>query len=549
MAKRSILKCSKCGYESNVITDTCIKCEGKLDKICGECEFKNSPFKNFCDQCGSVLSIAEPAEKTPNPENKPSAPEPEKPQEKKPELEIESISDTMGVETGPESTSRINSSPNTNFPADENSPEKKDNILSKQKSAPHAFITGRTAATISKDASNSKKKRVLNIFITLGLSGALLFILYLIAVPHIPKIKLLIKTKRYLNHLSKKDYKDAYKMLSSNSQASCSMETYIKNTKNYYSKRPQWEFKNINIFKIEKKVALIKYKLKEGEEEWKDDYLSFVKEGNTWARPYIWNLFKPIDQAFAKSDYSTALYLAQKLNLIDPLDPRTLGYLCSAEYNLGLYNKAVESCRKTIETSEIYPVGFDKEAKTWYYFQLANSLKFTKDYEPAFKIYRNLLANKKASKLEQCQILLTRSDAYAGAKKYNEALKDILVAKTICPPNFQGDLKMFLNYLTGKSKKEAITFAQKSKFKADLPTIFELRKIERANIAKRLGKRRRKYMPRDKWSAIHIQGPEYKVFLREIRINPLTRMKESKNLRIFRVNLWSHSIALENAGN
>ncbi|MCG2726083.1 MAG: zinc ribbon domain-containing protein [Elusimicrobia bacterium] len=517
MAKRSVIKCSKCGYESNIVSDTCIKCEGKLDKICGECGFKNSPFKNFCDQCGNVLAITKTCEETPKTEI-------EKPKEKRNEIEIQPISDTMNDEIWPVSTARISKSP--------------DKISPPKRQPPHPYITKRHIPV-------KKKNDALNILIIIGLSAALFFILYLIIVPHIPKIQLLMKTKNYLAQLSKGNYKEAYIMLSSNSQASCSMETYLKDNENYYSKRPKWQFKEIEVFRMGKKTALIKYKLKEGSNEWKDDYISFVKEGNTWTRPYIWNLFKPIDEAFANSDYSAALYLAQKLNLIDPLDPRTLGYLCSAEYNLGLYGKAVDSCKKTIETSEFYPVGFDEVAKTSYYFQLANSLKFTKNYEPAFVIYQKLLSDKNASQLEQCQILLTRSDAFAGAKQYRNALKDILVAQTICPDNFQDDLKTFLGYLIGTSKEEAIAFAQKSRFKSGMPTIAELREIENADMAKQLGRKNRKFMPKDKWSAIHITGPEYRVFLREEKINHLTKMKESKNLRIFRVNLWSRSIALE----
>ena len=56
MSKRSVIKCSKCGYESNIIADNCIKCDTKLDKICGECGFKNSPAKGFCDQCGNDIT-------------------------------------------------------------------------------------------------------------------------------------------------------------------------------------------------------------------------------------------------------------------------------------------------------------------------------------------------------------------------------------------------------------------------------------------------------------------------------------------------------------
>ncbi|MBU2530799.1 MAG: tetratricopeptide repeat protein, partial [Elusimicrobia bacterium] len=455
MPKRSVIKCSKCGYESNIVSATCKKCEGKVDKICGECGFKNTPFKSFCVQCNKILALTDPPEETKN--TTPQAPK------EKMVIEMQSISDTMGMEDdmGSSTTVRINTSPDTAYQIDSSS-DTNNPAIKRASSTPPPFITKKTSS--AKPPVATKSNSSINVLITLGLSAALIAILYLIATPYIPKMKLLIKTKQYLNHLSKGNYEDAYKMLSSNSQASCTMDTYVKNTKSYYSIRPKWEFKEINVFKIEEKIALIKYKLKEGDGEWTDDYLSFVKEGDSWARPYIWNLFQPIDEAFAKADFSTALYLAQKLYLIDPLDPRTLGYLCTAEYNLGLYTQATVSCKKTIDTSEIYPVGFDEKAKTWYYFQLANSLKFTKNYEPAFKIYRNLLSNKNASKTEQCQILLTRSDAYAAAKKYNEALKDILIAQTICPPDFQDDLKTFLSYLTGTSTQEAIVFAQKSEF-------------------------------------------------------------------------------------
>jgi len=55
--KPTIIRCNKCGYESNIISDTCIKCGSKLEKICGSCGFANAVEKNYCDQCGKLLTL------------------------------------------------------------------------------------------------------------------------------------------------------------------------------------------------------------------------------------------------------------------------------------------------------------------------------------------------------------------------------------------------------------------------------------------------------------------------------------------------------------
>ena len=55
--KISVIRCPKCGYEPNVLTDTCLKCRAELEKLCGNCGFSNAVEKNYCDTCGGLLVL------------------------------------------------------------------------------------------------------------------------------------------------------------------------------------------------------------------------------------------------------------------------------------------------------------------------------------------------------------------------------------------------------------------------------------------------------------------------------------------------------------
>ncbi|MDA8245052.1 MAG: zinc ribbon domain-containing protein, partial [Elusimicrobia bacterium] len=89
-SKPSIVKCPKCGSQPNIITDTCMNCGSKLEKICGECGASVVVEKNYCDKCGSVLALQPP----PRPEA-PEPPPPPAPEKRGFSLEMESIQDTV----------------------------------------------------------------------------------------------------------------------------------------------------------------------------------------------------------------------------------------------------------------------------------------------------------------------------------------------------------------------------------------------------------------------------------------------------------------------
>jgi len=384
------------------------------------------------------------------------------------------------------------------------------------------------------------------VLVTAGLLAILAFVLYLIAAPHLPKLALKMAANAYLKRLSAGRYEEAYGMLSTNSKSAVSLKDYVEYGTQYYSKGPAWEFKDVEVYVMEPAAAMVKYQLREGTGTWRTDYVSFVKEHDRWTRPYIWMLLEPIDAAITKRDYPQALFLAQKLYLTDPLDPRTSGYLCVAEFFMELYDKSAESCRGTIRAAGVYPVSPGAEELFWYQFYYADSLRFTGKLELALDGYNGLLKSNALANKEQCPLYVSRADTFVKMKKYDAALNDMLKADGVCfGDEHRADVVRRMRFMNGEARADAVSFAQSTTPRADLPPFGELRRQEVEALAARLGPKNTKYIPKDSWIAAHMTGPEYRVVLRQETVNPRTRQKEVKDIYIFMVNLWTGAIKLE----
>ena len=533
--KSSVIKCHKCGYVSNIISDTCIQCGSRLEKICGDCGFSNAVEKNYCDQCGAplILKAGQPAGPalpvTPTPGQ--GEPPPKKPFQ----FEMQPIQETVaekdesfrsrpsGKVTPPIPPPPVSGPP---LPAAPAMPPGPDNIQPPPRSFASKNIPGALA--------------IAGLLILLG------FFLYLIVTPYIPRFSLKMTANNYLKRLSTGRYEDAYAMLSTNSKSACSMKNYVDYSRQYYGQTPAWEFKGVEIFAMEPDAAMVRYQLREGTGPWHADYISFVNEHGKWTRPYIWMFFEPIDTAIARQDYPQALFLAQKIYLTDPMDPRTSGYLCVSEFFMGLYANAADSCRKTVLSASAYPVGFTAEEIFWFRFYYADSLRFVQKLEPALEEYGKLLQSDVISTKKECPVLLSRADTYVRLSKYDAALNDMLKADGVCTDTINhAEVARRMRFMNGDARADAISFAQRTKSRADLPPFGELRRKELDSIAARLGPKNMRYMPQDKWAAEHLSGPEYRVVLRQENINPGTRQKETRNIYVFMVNLWTGVIRFE----
>ncbi|OGR65421.1 MAG: hypothetical protein A2X31_10345 [Elusimicrobia bacterium GWB2_63_22] len=539
-----------------MLGDTCLKCGARLEKVCGDCSFGNAVEKNYCDQCGALLSLQPPpkSDLPPPPPGKPAqagSPEPFK-------LEMESIQDTVN-----ERATSFRSKPPEQHAAPQAPAPQAPQPAQPPRPAlpPGAKAPGPNSATspFSPDSARLRRdsgpalrpglaRRLTGPAVTILLVGVLLAIVYLIVAPSIPRLRLLMTAKSYLTDISQGKFEKAYTLLSTNSKASIAQDSYVKNSREYYAKAPAWQFKDVQIFKMGKEAAMVTYQLKEGEGEWKQDYISFINEHGRWTRPYIFVLFHPIDEALNRQDFPQALFLAQKLYLTDPVDPRSSGYLCAAEFFMGLYEKSAESCKRTVDLAATYPVGYSSEELFWFNSYYADSLRYLQRDRVALSEYEKLMKWPGLTAKEHCPLYLNRADAYVNLKDYDRALQDVMKADVLCTQGpAREDAKKRMLYLSGGAREEAVVFAQKSRFQPDMPPILETRRRQLEALKARLGAKNARMMPKDQWLAVHVGGPEYRVFLRQESFNPQANRTEAQNVYIFLINLWNGKAKVEKA--
>lgn len=532
--KYSHIKCSKCGHEPDGQERVCPKCGGPTQKACGSCGFLNSTDKKYCDSCGTMLEL--------RPMTGPSI--------SGRTVVFQSIGDTV------DSNSFRSSAPSqpqpygppgagpAPAPGAEKAPQPQ-----QEKAPPKPSVSGRSSsqrqASARKSAAKpfrffSSRMAVLYVLLAAGLAGMAALLLN----PYIPKFKLMLTARRYLSALSSGDYETSYKLLSANSRESCTYEEYRKNSEDYAKKAGKWEFDGLEVFLMEENAAVLKYRLKEGASDWKDDYISFVAEGGGWARPYIWNFFAPIEAALERGEFPQALALARKLAETDPMDPRTSGYLCAAQFFMKMYDNAADSCSRTVESSRFYPVGFSPEDIFWYTFYQADSLRFLNRYREAVDIYGNLMVKKELSSKEQCPLYMGRADALVRLGDYDGALADARNAQIHCLGRIDAaEADRRLRYISGQALNDAVEYVKNSRFKSGGPTLLQARAAE-VSLMRARGIRP---LPQDSWLAEHAGGPEYRVMLREELPAPRGRRPQIKNLHVFKVNLWTGTASAERA--
>lgn len=549
--KPSVIKCPKCGYLPNMLGDVCLQCGTSLVKYCGECGFANSVEKNYCDQCGAVLAL-QPPPKADQPPPPPAAPQAERPKPKF-TLEMESIQDTVSERATSFRSKAVPPPPAEAKPAAPGS----------AKPAPKPAPGGPETATsaLSPDSSRLMKqaplpkavrpplfRRLAGPAITLLLAGVLIAIIYMIIAPSLPRLRLTMAAKSYLTAISEGRFEKAYDQLSSNSKNACTLEEYLKYSQDYYAKAPAWQFKDVEVFSMTADAAMIRYQIKEAGGEWKQDYISFVREHNRWARPYIWILFDPIEDALKRQDFPQALFLAQKLYLTDPVDPRSSAYLCRTEFLMGLHEKASESCKRTIDMAAVYPPGYVSDNMFQYNSHYADCLRYLQRDRVALQEYDKLLKWPGVTADQLCPVHLNRSDSFVYLKEYDKALQEVMTASTLCTKNPEkDDSKKRLTYMSGSAGAAAVAFAQKSRFQQNMPPLAEARKQQLEMLKARLGPKNAKLLPKDQWLAVHVAGPEYRVFLREEVYNFATRKAESRDVFIFLINLWTSKAKVEKA--
>jgi tetratricopeptide (TPR) repeat protein len=526
-----------------MLGDTCLKCNTALQKICGECGQANSVEKNYCDQCGAVLTLQPPPKE---PAGQPQATPEMKEKAGSFTIEMESIQDTVS-ERATSFRRKPEQQPTPPPPPPPGNPKAQPPGKATSAFTPDSSrLPGQ--GPLPKPVKAGMAKRMAGPAVIILLSAALIGILYMIVAPSLPKLRLVMTAKSYLSSISEGKFEKAYDLLSSNSKAAISQSDYVKNSGDYYAKSPAWEFKEVQVFAMTENAAMIRYQLKEGDSDWKSDYISFVREHDRWTRPYIWILFQPIDDALRRQDFPQALFLAQKLHLTDPIDPRTSGYLCVTEFLMGLHEKAAESCKRTLDNSVSYPVGYSSSELFQFHSHYADSLRFLQRDREALLEYEKLLKWPGINADEACPLHLNRADSLVYLKEYDRALQEVMAAAGVCTKSpSKEDAQKRLRYMSGSAGPDAVTFAQKSRFQQGMPPIGEARAQQLAALKARLGSRNARFLPKDEWLAVHTAGPEYRVFLRQTALSLKNGKSETKDIHIFLINLWTGKVQIEKA--
>jgi len=529
--KPSKIRCKKCGYEPNIITDVCIKCGGEIIKICGNCGYENSVEKIYCDSCGALLALT-PHKKIDIEDKKDTA---TKETPKKTKIEFEPITDTMSREDSYRKRMEESKEKKEMEPGIEkiNNVKKEAQIIQKytgNKEEQRKDTQKDTSTTVLNPPEKNRKRFL--IIISVSIIVSLIFSYVFFIRQSISKYQLLFRAKGYLTALKNKDYEKAYSYLSNNSKTLVNFVDFLKVSEDYYSKIGDWDFKDVKIYYFDENNSVISYKLKEGG-EWRDDYLNFIKEYNIWTRPYVWNIFEDIDNAINSRDISKALFLSQKLYLIDPLDPRASGYLCWSEYFMGLYDKSVESCRRTFEISQIYPIKYyNDEDLFWYRFSYADSLKFTNRVEEAIKVFDYLLSQPDVSIKSKCSSFIARADSYSKIKKYDSTLADLQSAFSICPDGVEKkEAQNRINMLNGLGCNDSIKLFKRCNFEGQKFENYIL------TFIKDLKSRDKKANYNLNINCNHLEGPYYEVegILKNSKKNQIISIYKGK------INLWERS--------
>lgn len=348
-------------------------------KSCGQCGFKNSPAKKYCDQCGTVL-ISPNQSEIPQTAIRRSVPEPPLPEE-------------AGLR-----------------PA----------FLENKAPAP----TQSASWTVMRRRDRVHNLGFLFILTILAALGAYRYSLYVKPQNAVPRL-----AAEYLRALQGNQLEKAYGMLSSLAKANCSLEEF----KAARSPLP-WTYSDIKAVRIEPEAAVVRYLLSPQDGAAKDDYLHFIREEGGWARPYNWTLLRKAEAALERNDIDMALLLSQAAVEINPRDPMARGYLCEAAFHRRASQDAERECSQALRLSALYPSALSAKSLLHLHSLLGDTYKDSLGRPAeAVKQYQAALALPGLAAADRCRLLLASSAAKAAMGQSAPAADEMRQAFALCP--------------------------------------------------------------------------------------------------------------------
>lgn len=341
-----------------------------------------------------------------------------------------------------------------------------------------------------------------------------------------PEQVLLRIAARYLEAVQSGDIDAAYDMLSAAARATCPPDEFklITNT-------AAWQFSDLKLTQAEDDAAYVSYSYLAQGAQPEQDFLAFVKENGRWVRPYTWNLYNKIEEAFDRNDTTTALRYSQAAVEVQPRDALAHGYLCEAYHAKDSAEEAVKECNMAIALTRKYPSPITSQSIFHLHTILADAFKNAlRRYPEAIEEYGAILAFPRIQPPEQCEALLARGDTRVAAADFTAALRDYRSSSQYCTEtDAVAHGKRSTEVLDGTATKDAVSLAQAHRQLEGGPTLLEARRQARAR--KKDGKAPAS-AGAENWSAEFIGGSKYKVKIESGGVIVMTA----------EVDLWSNLV-------
>ncbi|MBI5241518.1 MAG: zinc ribbon domain-containing protein [Elusimicrobia bacterium] len=400
--------CTKCGFEMPAPGYACPRCQGGLAKVCGHCDFKNAVAKNYCDRCGTPMSLAAAAD----------SPAADAAPEGLPQTAVRRI----GPGAPPAPLHIVPPPPGLSIPAAQR----------RAPGAPAPVPEGQyipppppTEANLSRLRRRDARRSMLFWGPVTALLTALWFFYYDYQRPMnaLPRA-----AARYLGALSSGNIQGAYDMLSLEARAHCSLDEFRS-----WREDTPWTWSDIRLARLEPEAAVVRYTLKIQGQAPKDDFLIFLREEGDWVRPYNWNLLQRAEESFSRNDPDMALILAQEAVRIDPRDPMARGYLCEAVYYRKVPAETERECAHALELSRLYPSKLSLKSLYHLHAILGDTYKNSlRKYPEAVGQYNAMLAFPDLAQSDQCDLFLARADTRIAMGASAEAAADLQAAAGVC---------------------------------------------------------------------------------------------------------------------
>jgi hypothetical protein len=413
LSSPAAILCTKCGAASDTAASACAKCGGRNARVCGACGFQNSVAKNYCDKCGTSISelggAVAPPPSTGTPSDIPQT-----------EIRRTSAASEPGLPQA------------RGFAAQPGAPQG----APLPQSAPAPYVSADPwgtpePLTLTAEAPKPKFQKVRVLVNVLAAAVGMLICACALWYWHasrkperlVPRL-----AARYLDALRARDFETAYELFSDAARKNVTLDEFKASRAG-----EEWAWSKLEIEHQEPGAMLLKYELSVNGASPRPDHLLFVKEGERWVRPYNGTLMRKVEEAFEKGSTDNGQLLAQVAAAIDPRDPMARGYLCEAAYYRKAPQETVSQCMDALKLSQTYPSNLSLKSLYHLHAILADTYKNAlRQPSLALDQYAQMLSFPDISPADQCEILLARSEAYAGMGRPGESAADLDRAEQLC---------------------------------------------------------------------------------------------------------------------